>query len=144
MERCAITLNCLCCQASLVASLYLVTTTMPCDSARADPAGAGVLVEHATSGRHSRFAPHAFATQEAICVFSGSLINSTGSPHVILCTWTVHRLQHSARQGPQTARSSASAHLSSVAGCCPSRELQQCLEVPGFVVSLPAPCTAPG
>eukprot|EP00891_Asterochloris_glomerata_P008194 jgi/Astpho2/8194/Aster-03116 len=47
------------------------------DSSGLGSNGAGVLVEHAVSGRHSRFAPHAFATQEAICVFSGSLINST-------------------------------------------------------------------
>ena len=96
MQKCATTLNSLCCQASLVAPLNLVTSMMPCDSGRADLAGAGALVEHAVSGRHSRFAPHAFATQEAICVFSGSLINSTGKPHADLCAWTMHRLEHSA------------------------------------------------
>ena len=111
MQRCATTPNSLCCQASLVASLDLVTSMMSCDSARADPAGAGALVEHAVSGRHSRFAPHAFATQEAICVFSGSLINSTGKPHAVLCTWTVHRLQHSAQQGAKLQQASISSSL---------------------------------
>lgn len=121
MQRCATTLNSLCCQASVVASLDLITSTMPCDSARADPAGAGVLVEHAVSGRHSRFAPHAFATQEAICVFSGSLINSTGKPHASLCTGcstalskgavqqAQHQLSSPARQAAALQKSSSSA-----------------------------------